>query len=46
MITFEYEEETKRWIANYKIGILICKVIGTFSLFKSFKENEKEEHRK
>ncbi len=42
MIPFDYEEETKRWIANYKVGILICKVIGTFSLFKVLKKMRKK----
>ncbi|WP_131101797.1 transglycosylase [Bacillus sp. SYJ] len=43
MITFEYEEETKRWIANYKIGIFDLQGDWNLQLIQSFKENEKEE---
>ena len=43
MIPFEYEEETKRWIANYKIGIFDLQGDWDLQLIQSFKENEKEE---
>ncbi|WP_242267428.1 transglycosylase [Bacillus cereus group sp. BfR-BA-01352] len=43
MIPFEYEEETKRWIANYKIGIFDLQGDWNLQLIQSFKENEKEE---
>lgn len=43
MISFDYEEETKRWIANYKIGIFDLQGDWNLQLIQSFKENEKEE---
>ena len=42
MLSFEYDEETKSWVANYKAGILICKVIGIFSSFKVTKRMRKK----
>ena len=41
-VIFEYDEETKSWVANYKAGILICKVIGIFSSFKVTKRMRKK----
>ncbi|ASZ18523.1 transglycosylase [Bacillus cereus] len=43
MIPFDYEEETKRWIANYKVGIFDLQGDWDLQLIQSFKENEKEE---
>ncbi|EEK45569.1 hypothetical protein bcere0001_15060 [Bacillus cereus m1293] len=43
MIPFDYEEETKRWIANYKVGIFDLQGDWNLQLIQSFKENEKEE---
>ncbi|MCU5375696.1 transglycosylase [Bacillus cereus] len=43
MISFNYEEETKRWIANYKIGIFDLQGDWNLQLVQSYKENEKEE---
>ena len=43
MLSFEYEEETKRWIANYKVGIFDLQGDWNLQLIQSFKENEKEE---
>lgn len=43
MIPFDYEEETKRWVANYKIGIFDLQGDWNLQLIQSFKENEKEE---
>ncbi|WP_074610142.1 transglycosylase [Bacillus cereus group sp. BfR-BA-01350] len=43
MIHFDYEEETKRWIANYKVGIFDLQGDWNLQLIQSFKENEKEE---
>ena len=43
MIPFDYEEETKRWIANYKVGIFDLQGDWKLQLIQSFKENEKEE---
>ncbi|WP_439020030.1 transglycosylase [Bacillus thuringiensis] len=43
MLSFEYEEETKRWIAKYKIGIFDLQGDWHLQLIQSYKENEKEE---
>ncbi|MEJ9112588.1 transglycosylase [Bacillus paramobilis] len=43
MISFNYEEETKRWIANYKVGIFDLQGDWNLQLVQSYKENEKEE---
>lgn len=43
MISFDYEEETKRWIANYKVGIFDLQGAWNLQLVQSYKENEKEE---
>ncbi|MDR4985295.1 transglycosylase [Bacillus cereus] len=43
MLSFEYEEETKRWIANYKAGIFDLQGDWNLQLIQSYKENEKEE---
>ncbi|MBL3822472.1 transglycosylase [Bacillus sp. BSL6] len=43
MIPFDYEEETKRWIANYKVRIFDLQGDWNLQLIQSFKENEKEE---
>ncbi|ENB9400569.1 TPA: transglycosylase [Bacillus cereus] len=43
MISFDYEEEKKRWIANYKVGIFDLQGDWNLQLIQSFKENEKEE---
>ncbi|MDM5238507.1 transglycosylase [Bacillus cereus] len=43
MLSFEYEEETKRWIANYKVGIFDLQGDWNLQLIQSYKENEKEE---
>ncbi|WP_341518183.1 transglycosylase [Bacillus paramobilis] len=42
-ISFNYEEETKRWIANYKVGIFDLQGDWNLQLVQSYKENEKEE---
>ncbi|GAB6466634.1 hypothetical protein bcgnr5384_17730 [Bacillus cereus] len=43
MISFNYEEETKRWVANYKVGIFDLQGDWNLQLVQSYKENEKEE---
>ena len=43
MLFFEYEEETKQWIANYKIGVFDLQGDWHLQLVQSYKENEKEE---
>lgn len=43
MLSFEYEEETKQWIANYKIGVFDLQGDWHLQLVQSYKENEKEE---
>ncbi|KXY31918.1 transglycosylase [Bacillus cereus] len=43
IISFEYEEETKRWIANYKAGIYDLQGDWNLRLVESYKEDEKEE---
>ncbi|ENJ6134650.1 transglycosylase [Bacillus sp. II_CA] len=43
MIPFDYEEETKRWIANYKVGIFDLQGDWNLQLIQNYKENEKEE---
>ncbi|MGH0540043.1 transglycosylase [Bacillus cereus] len=43
MISFDYEEETNRWIANYKVGIFDLQGDWNLQLIQSYKENEKEE---
>jgi len=43
MISFDYEEETKRWVANYKVGIFDLQGDWNLQLVQSYKENEKEE---
>ena len=43
VISFEYEEETKRWIANYKVGIYDLQGDWNLQLVESYKEDEKEE---
>lgn len=43
MISFNYEEETKRWVANYKVGIFDLQGDWNLQLVQSYKGNEKEE---
>lgn len=43
IISFEYEEETKRWIANYKAGIYDLQGDWNLRLVESYEEDEKEE---
>ncbi|TKI87385.1 transglycosylase [Bacillus mycoides] len=43
IISFEYEEKTKRWIANYKAGIYDLQGDWNLRLVESYKEDEKEE---
>ncbi|WP_212936790.1 transglycosylase [Bacillus hominis] len=43
VISFEYEEETKRWVANYKVGIYDLQGDWNLQLVESYKEDEKEE---
>lgn len=43
MLSFKYEEETKRWIANYKVETFDLQGDWNLQLIQSFKENEKEE---
>ncbi|RWS43026.1 transglycosylase [Bacillus mycoides] len=43
VIPFEYEEETKRWVANYKVGIYDLQGDWNLQLVESYKEDEKEE---
>ncbi|PFM08982.1 transglycosylase [Bacillus cereus] len=43
MLSFKYEEETKRWIANYKVETFDLQGDWNLQLIQSYKENEKEE---
>ncbi|MES5920306.1 transglycosylase [Bacillus cereus group sp. RP37] len=43
MLSFKYEEETKRWIANYKVKTFDLQGDWNLQLIQSYKENEKEE---
>ena len=43
IISFDYEEETKRWIANYKVGTFDLQGDWNLQLVQSYKGNEKEE---
>ncbi|ACK91252.1 hypothetical protein [Bacillus cereus] len=43
MLSFKYEEETKRWIANYKVEIFDLQGDWNLQLIQNYKENEKEE---
>ncbi|CAM3860206.1 transglycosylase [Bacillus paramycoides] len=43
IISFEYEEETKRWIANYKVGIYDLQGDWNLQLVESYTEDEKKE---
>ncbi|MDF9612714.1 transglycosylase [Bacillus cereus] len=43
MLSFKYEEETKRWIANYKVETFDLQGDWNLHLIQSLKENEKEE---
>ncbi|MEI5932825.1 transglycosylase [Bacillus albus] len=43
MLSFKYEEETKRWIANYKVETFDLQGDWSLQLVQSYKENEKEE---
>lgn len=43
MLSFKYEEETKLWIANYKVEIFDLQGDWNLQLIQSYKENEKEE---
>ncbi|WP_416807907.1 transglycosylase [Bacillus thuringiensis] len=43
MLSFEYDEETKRWVANYKAGDFDLQGDWNLQLVQSYKENEKEE---
>ncbi|MCI3145816.1 transglycosylase [Bacillus cereus] len=43
MLSFEYDEETKSWVANYKVGDFDLQGDWNLQLVQSYKENEKEE---
>ncbi|HDX9526540.1 TPA: transglycosylase [Bacillus thuringiensis] len=43
MLSFEYDEETKSWVANYKAGDFDLQGDWNLQLFQSYKENEKED---
>ncbi|OQR55838.1 transglycosylase [Bacillus sp. CDB3] len=43
VISFEYEEETERWVANYKVGIYDLQGDWNLQLVESYKGDEKEE---
>ncbi|HDR4592351.1 TPA: transglycosylase [Bacillus cereus] len=43
MLSFKYEEETKRWIANYKVQTFDLQGDWNLQLIQNYKENEKEE---
>lgn len=43
VLSFEYEEETKRWIANYKVETFDLQGDWNLQLIQSSKETEKEE---
>ncbi|MED0952773.1 transglycosylase [Bacillus mobilis] len=43
VLSFKYEEETKRWIANYKVETFDLQGDWNLQLIQSYKENEKEE---
>ncbi|PFT69493.1 transglycosylase [Bacillus cereus] len=43
ILSFEYDEETKSWVANYKAGNFDLQGDWNFQLVQSYKENEKEE---
>ncbi|OOZ76297.1 transglycosylase [Bacillus cereus] len=43
MLSFKYEEETKRWIANYKVETFDLQGDWDLQLIQNYKENEKEE---
>ena len=43
MLSFEYDEETKSWVANYKAGNFDLQGDWNLQLVQSYKENEKEE---
>lgn len=43
MLSFKYEEETKRWIAKYKVETFDLQGDWNLQLIQSYKENEKEE---
>ena len=42
-VIFEYDEETKSWVANYKAGDFDLQGDWNLQLVQSYKENEKEE---
>ena len=43
VLSFKYEEETKQWIANYKVETFDLQGDWNLQLIQSYKENEKEE---
>ncbi|UYW67660.1 transglycosylase [Bacillus cereus] len=43
MLSFKYEEEAKRWIANYKVETFDLQGDWNLQLIQNYKENEKEE---
>lgn len=43
ILSFKYEEETKRWVANYKVETFDLQGDWNLQLVQSYKENEKEE---
>ncbi|SIQ26568.1 hypothetical protein SAMN05878494_0873 [Bacillus cereus] len=43
VLSFKYEEETNRWIANYKVETFDLQGDWNLQLIQSYKENEKEE---
>ncbi|HFJ9277623.1 transglycosylase [Bacillus cereus] len=43
ILSFEYDEETKSWVANYKAGNFDLQGNWNLQLVQSYKENEKEE---
>ncbi|MED1509810.1 transglycosylase [Bacillus proteolyticus] len=42
VISFEYEEETKRWVANYEVGIYDLQGDWNLQLVESYTEDENE----
>ncbi|QKH07111.1 transglycosylase [Bacillus cereus] len=43
ILSFEYDEETKSWVANYKAEDFDLQGVWNLQLVQSYKENEKEE---
>ena len=45
MLSFEYDEETKSWVANYKAGDFDLQGDWNLQLVQSYKENERRAHK-